>query len=212
MTDPIKLHPFVHRGFVLMHCNGVDFEMAPMQLFISEGGPALRIGRNMIFFNPDGTLDGSECKPGTYVEGSAQEQLASKLCDAYDLQTDNRNQAPLHAYFSVGTKGWVREVSAWPDPAPAVATSEPGESGPSPVPPESTPAATIRRIILGLSISLERIAQSGVTDDLIVIALQYLAASGSVRLATSRDDFLSHMASLYDDAADAFEGGATLTH
>ena len=100
------------RGIVLLHEDGKTFEMAPLQVFIGANGHTLiRIGRNMLFFNPDGRFDGTECKTGELDTESTE---AKMLLEAFELQGEAKGLPPEEAYFQPGSPGYKAETRAWP--------------------------------------------------------------------------------------------------
>lgn len=108
----MKILPTLSRGIVLLHEDGVTFEMAPFQVFRGEGGgTVIRIGRNALFFNIEGRFDGNECKVEPLDPSSPD---AKALMDAVHAQQENKNCAPDSSYFSPGSAGYLAETRVWP--------------------------------------------------------------------------------------------------
>lgn len=99
------------RGIVFVHEDGKTFEMAPLQVFISGGGQTvIRIGRNALFFNQDGTLDGSESHVSGLTPDSPEVALIQQ---AFELQGQNKGLSPDDPYFVSGTPGHAAETRSW---------------------------------------------------------------------------------------------------
>ena len=94
-----------------MHEDGKTFEMAPLQVFISAGGQtAIRIGRNILFFEKDGRFDGTESKVDGLSPGSPEGEM---ILEAFEVQGKNKGLAPDNPYFQPGTPGYAAETRAW---------------------------------------------------------------------------------------------------
>jgi hypothetical protein len=108
----MKILPFLSRGIVLLHEDGMTFEMAPLQVFRGPGGGVvIRIGRNALFFNNEGRFDGSECKLEP-IDPSAPE--AKAIMEAVHSQQENKNCAPDSPYFQPGSALYLAETRVWP--------------------------------------------------------------------------------------------------
>lgn len=108
----MKILPTMCKGIVLVHEDGKTFEMAPFQVFIGNGGKTeIRIGNNVLFFNKDGTFDGTESHIAGMAPGSPELEL---LHEAFVLQGKYKGLPPDVAYFTPGTPGYDAETRAWP--------------------------------------------------------------------------------------------------
>jgi hypothetical protein len=108
----MNIQPCVSAGIVFMHEDG-KFEMTPFQIFpLKTGGSCIRIGRNAIYFNEDGSFDGTECAPPrSAVE--TNEKLDA-LGEGFQRSGENRGLAPATTYFGEGSPGYEAEVAGWP--------------------------------------------------------------------------------------------------
>ena len=105
----MKILPMMSRGVVLVH-EDESIEMAPMQIWHTKNGTRLRIGRNVYFFNLDGSYDGSEHRM-TYARGSDKER---EMDAALTLSGENKGFAPEVPHYPPDTPGHQAEVAAWP--------------------------------------------------------------------------------------------------
>ena len=107
----MKILPSMSKGVVFVHEDGKTFEMAPLQVFISAGGQtAIRIGRNVLFFEKDGRFDGTESSVDGLAHDSPEGEL---LLEAFEVQGKNKGLAPDDPYFQPGTPGHAAETRAW---------------------------------------------------------------------------------------------------
>ncbi len=214
MTDPIKLQPFIHRGMVLMYSGGVDFEVAPVQLFVSDGRPVLRIGRNAIFFHSDGRVQGSECKTASHLEPEVEARVLGDLQAAFKVQRQNYGRSPSSTFFPEGSNGWRHETADWPDPQQQPPRKSVIEAAPKSNQPQmlflgKDPAS----IINGFGAIAKQLIATGVPGETVVHALQQLAASGTAaQLPVTREQFVDRMGELYDLAEQAVAAGAPVVH
>lgn len=99
------------KGIVFVHEDGKTFEEAPFQVFISNSGQtAIRIGRNLIFFEKDGRFDGTE---SSLAGIDAESPEAADIRAAFDRQGENKGLPPDEPYFQEGTPGHDAETRAW---------------------------------------------------------------------------------------------------
>jgi len=107
----MKILPMMCKGVVFVHEDGKTFEMAPLQVFRSGSGQtAIRIGNNVLFFDTDGSFDGTE----SHVAGMAPDSPeASLLTEAFVLQGEYKGLPPDVPYFEPGTPGYEAETRSW---------------------------------------------------------------------------------------------------
>ena len=105
----MKIEPMMSRGIVLMHADG-KFEMAPMQVFKSSTGQTvIRIGNNALFFDENGSFDGSECVCPANVTKAQMHRVGAAIAQ----QAENEGLAPSAPYFEPGSNGHAAETAAW---------------------------------------------------------------------------------------------------
>lgn len=109
----MKILPMMSKGVVFVHEDGKTFEMAPVQVFISGSGrqTVIRIGHNTLYFNQDGTFDGSEARVTGIHKRSPEAEL---IREAFELQGKNKGLPPDEPYFVPGTPGYDNETRPWP--------------------------------------------------------------------------------------------------
>jgi hypothetical protein len=107
----MKILPTMCKGIVLVHEDGKTFEMAPLQVFISGRSTVIRIGRNALFFNQDGSFDGTESSVSGLSPDSPE---AALIREAFELQGRCKGLPPEEPYFAAGTSGYAAETRAWP--------------------------------------------------------------------------------------------------
>lgn len=111
---PALLRPFVTAGEVLVRPDGEGFDIVPLSLFrLADGRTCLRIGRNVLYFQGDGTYDGPE---GRTKEMPIEESRT--LAAAYGRCAGNRGRRPHEAHFAEGTPGHAAETGIWPAAEP----------------------------------------------------------------------------------------------
>ena len=101
----MKVLPMMSRGVVFVR-EDETVELAPMQVWHTRSGTHVRIGRNVYFFNPDGSYDGSEHK----VHADKRRELEEALRQS----GDNKGLAPEEPYHPDGSPGHREETAAWP--------------------------------------------------------------------------------------------------
>ena len=107
----MKILPTMSRGVVFVHEDGKTFEMAPLQVFISAGGQtAVRIGRNVLFFDKNGKFDGTE---SSLAGIDADSDEAAAVRDAFERQGEYKGLPPEDPYFQPGSPGHAAETRAW---------------------------------------------------------------------------------------------------
>jgi len=107
----MKILPTMCKGVVFVHEDGKTFEMAPLQVFRSGSGQtAIRIGNNILFFDTDGSFDGTESHVAGLAPGSPE---ASLLTEAFELQGQYKGLPPDEPYFMPGTPGYAAETRSW---------------------------------------------------------------------------------------------------
>ena len=107
----MKILPHMSKAVVFVHEDGKTFEMTPLQVFISAGGQtAIRIGRNVLFFDKDGTFDGTESSVAGFSHDSPE---AALIREAFELQGRYKGMAPEEPYFQPGSPGHAAETRAW---------------------------------------------------------------------------------------------------
>jgi|APFre7841882654_1041346.scaffolds.fasta_scaffold143578_1 hypothetical protein len=106
----MKILPSMCKGFVFVHEDGKSFEFAPLQVFLSGSQTAIRIGRNILFFNKDGTFDGTESHLAGLESDSPE---LKRIREAFDLQGEMKGLPPDESYFQPGTPGYVAETRMW---------------------------------------------------------------------------------------------------
>ena len=100
----MKLLPMFHGGVVLMHEDG-GHELAVLQVFrLKDGETAVRLGRNIFFFNAAGGYAGSEYKTTE----------ATDLPALVEAMNAAGGQRPAEAYYPEGSAGYAREIAGWP--------------------------------------------------------------------------------------------------
>ena len=105
---PSLLRPFVTSGEVLVRPDGKGFDVVPISLFrLDSGQTCLRVGRNVLYFNADGTYDGPEGRVEDVVDSQA-------LTAAYARCRGNRDKRPTEPHFAAETKGHGAETGIWP--------------------------------------------------------------------------------------------------
>lgn len=108
-TAPVQLRPFVSAGEVLIRPDGRGYDVVPISVFRTSGGQtAIRIGRNVLVFDEDGTYDGPE---GSSVPGALS---AAELKNAYETAAQNVGRRPADAYYDPGSRGHTAETAIWP--------------------------------------------------------------------------------------------------
>lgn len=107
----MKILPSMCRGFVFVHEDGKTFEFAPLQVFLGGGGQTIiRIGRNVLYFNKDGTFDGTE----SHVDHLKPDSPELKMIhEAFELQGELKGLPPDEPYFQPGTPGHAAETRMW---------------------------------------------------------------------------------------------------
>jgi len=104
----MKILPMMSRGVPFVR-EDETVELAPMQVWLTKSGPRIRIGRNVYFFNPDGSFDGSEHKLVT-----ANVAKRHEVNEALQRSGENKGLAPEEAYYPEGSPGHREETAAWP--------------------------------------------------------------------------------------------------
>jgi len=108
----MKIMPHMSREIVYVHDDGKTFESVPFQVFrLKSGATCIRIGRNTLYFNEDGSFDGTEAMVGELVKDPAQHEAVLK---ALERQGQAKGHAPEWAYHQPGTAGYDAETAAWP--------------------------------------------------------------------------------------------------
>ena len=112
----MKILPMMSEAVVMLHEDGKSFEMVPLQVFRAPNGyTCIRYGRNVLFFNKDGSFDGTE---STLNGVLAEPAFAEELKQAFAQQRDNHGKPPLYPYFGPWREDFrAAELAAWPPDA-----------------------------------------------------------------------------------------------
>ena len=130
----MKILPMMNRGIPWLREDGRTFDVVPFQVFRSTvRGEApmtmIRIGRNLIRLNENGTFDGHEMKSS---EDITDDEIVG-IEAALDASKTVDGVAPEEAFFQPDTQGHDSETRDW-------ATSKP----PTPEQVAKSETATIR--------------------------------------------------------------------
>ena len=117
-AEVLPVTPVLSSGIVFIHEDGNSFEYAPLQVFRGvDGGTNIRIGRNILHFNEDGSFDGNESK---FTE-QTDDATVKAINEAMQHQKRHRGRKPLETYYQAGSTGWETEIASWPSDADEVA-------------------------------------------------------------------------------------------
>ena len=106
----MKIIPCMNSGIPFVLNDGRSLEIVPLQVFRSASGQtAIRIGRNILFFNENGTFDGTEAR----VAEDISEDECDTLVAALESSKTTDGVAPAEPYFMVGSDGYDAETRAW---------------------------------------------------------------------------------------------------
>ena len=106
------LKPSMSAGIVMVHDDGIAFDVVPFQVFqLSSGATIIRIGRNALWFDPDGAFDGTEHRLPAGVDPVVQKMLVASL----EMAQKNRGKPPEESYFRPGAPGHASETASWPE-------------------------------------------------------------------------------------------------
>ena len=111
----MKILPMMNRGIPWLREDGRTFDVVPFQVFLLKefkGEPSatiIRIGRNAIWLNEDGSFNGTEMKSS---EDISEDEIAA-LEAAHDASKTVDGVAPEEAYFPPMTPGYDAETRAW---------------------------------------------------------------------------------------------------
>jgi hypothetical protein len=106
----VKILPMLRARVPLVTGDGTAFDVVPLQVFrFKDGRWLLRYGRNTLWFEPDGTFDGTEHLTQARIDGDA---LQAALADS----PHSEGEAPAESYFDPEAPGYQAETAAWPKP------------------------------------------------------------------------------------------------